>query len=61
MKVKLLIARATANGSENRGDIVEVSDAEAMRMINAGQAEAMRSQKAPEKSVKRFKAEKAIK
>lgn len=61
MKVKLLIARATAHGSENRGDIVEVSDAEAVRMIAAEQAEAVRTQNAPEKAVKRSKAEKATK
>lgn len=61
MQVKLLIARATATGSENRGDVVTVSDAEAVRMIEAGQAEPVRSEKAPEKAVKRSKAEKASK
>lgn len=61
MQVKLLIARATATGSENRGDTVEVSDAEAVRMIEAGQAEPVRSQKAPEKAVKGGKPEKASK
>jgi hypothetical protein len=61
MQVKLLVARATASSSENRGDIVEVSNSEAVRMIDAGQAEAVRSSKAPEKAVKRFKREQASK
>lgn len=42
MKIKLLTARASAYGSENRGDVIDVSDAEAIRMIEAGQAEAVR-------------------
>lgn len=61
MKVKLLVARATATGAENRGDVVEVSDAEAVRMIKAEQAEAVRAVKTPEKAVKRLKAERATK
>lgn len=61
MKVKLLIARATANGSENRGDVIDVSDDQAVRMIEAGQAEAVRSVAAPEKAIKRTKFEKASK
>jgi hypothetical protein len=61
MQVKLLIARAAASGSQNRGDIVEVTDAEAVRMIEAKQAEPVRAQKAPEKAVKRFKHERATK
>lgn len=61
MQVKLLIARATATGSENRGDIVTVSDDEAVRMIEADQAEPVRAQKAPEKAVSRSKSEKATK
>lgn len=61
MKVKLLTPRAAATGSENRGDIVEVSDDEAVRMIESGQAEPVRATKAPEKAVKRSKAEKASK
>jgi hypothetical protein len=61
MKVKLLVARATAKGSENRGDVVEVSDAEAVAMVRAGQAEPIRTEKAPEKAVKRSKTEKARK
>ncbi len=61
MQVKLLVSRATASGSETRGDIVDVDNAEAIRMIEAGQAEAVRSSKAPEKAVKRSKSEKAAK
>lgn len=58
MKVKLLTARAGAMGSQNRGDEIEVTDAEAIRMIDAGQAEAVRSV-TPERAAKRTKAEKA--
>lgn len=61
MQVKLLIGRATATGAENRGDVVTVSEAEAVRMIESGQAEPVRSAKAPEKAVKRSKSEKASK
>lgn len=60
MKIKLLTARATANGAENRGDVIEVEDAEAIRMIEAGQAEPVRTA-APEKAVRKTKAEKASK
>jgi hypothetical protein len=38
MKIKLLVARATASGAENVGDVLTVPDAEAIRMIEAGQA-----------------------
>jgi hypothetical protein len=38
MKIKLLVARATATGAENVGDVLTVPDAEAIRMIEAGQA-----------------------
>lgn len=60
MKVKLLTARATATGSENRGDVIDVDDAEGQRMIDAGQAEIVRSVK-PEKATPRAKPEKAAK
>lgn len=60
MKIKLLVSRATAAGSENRGDVIEVSDKEAIRMIEAGQAEAVRSV-SPERAVKRPRSEKASK
>lgn len=60
MKIKMLVSRAGLLASQNRGDIVEVADDEAIRMIEAGQAEAVRSV-APENAVKRGKAEKATK
>lgn len=58
MKITLLVSRATATGSENRGDVIEVSEAEAIRLIEAGQAVAVRSVE-PEKAVSRTKSEKA--
>lgn len=42
MRIKLLVARATAKGPENRGEEIEVSAAEGARMIAAGQAEPVR-------------------
>lgn len=39
MKVKLLIGRGGPTVSNDAGDIVEVSDEEARRMIAAGQCE----------------------
>ena len=42
MKIKLLVSRASATGSQNRGDVIDVGDAEAIRMIEAGQAEPVR-------------------
>lgn len=60
MKIELLVSRVTATGAENRGDQIEVPDAEAIRMIEAGQAVAVRS--APiEKAVSKAKSEKAAK
>ena len=38
MKIELLTARVGAVFSQNRGDVIEVSDEEAIRMIEAGQA-----------------------
>jgi hypothetical protein len=58
MQIKLLVARATATGAENRGDVITVPDAEAIRMIEAGQAEPMRAV-AFEKAIPRGKPEKA--
>lgn len=42
MKIRLLTARAGVNFSQDRGEVIEVSDAEAVRMIEAGQAEPVR-------------------
>lgn len=61
MKIKLLVSRVSATGAENRGDIVDVSDSEAIRMIEAGQAEAVREAPKAEKAVPRRTYEKAAK
>jgi hypothetical protein len=39
MKVKLLIARACADGAQSAGEIVDIEEATAKRMIAAGQCE----------------------
>lgn len=39
MEIKLLISRAGVGFSQNAGDTIEVSEDEALRMIEAGQAE----------------------
>lgn len=61
MKVILLQARAAAVGPQNVGDEIEVSDAEAKRLIEAGTAKPVRAAKSAEKAVKRPAAEKAAK
>ena len=38
MKIKLLTSRSGVDFSQNCGDIIEVKDDEAQRMIEAGQA-----------------------
>jgi hypothetical protein len=40
-KVKLLVSRAGPDGSQNLGDVIDVDAGEALRMVAAGQAEAM--------------------
>lgn len=55
MKVKLLISRAGTGFVQSAGDVVEVSNGEAKRMIEAGQAEPVTEK--PEKATAR-KAEK---
>lgn len=60
MRVKLLIARAAATGSQNAGEEIEVSSDEASRMFDAGQAVPVRGQKA-ERAVKKSAPEKAVK
>ena len=53
MKVKLLVSRSGPNGSQVAGDVIEVDGAAAKRMIEARQAEPVRSGKPkPEKAVK---------
>lgn len=60
MNVKLLISRAGANFSNSAGEIVTVDAAEAMRMIEAGQAEPVADVK-KETAVKKSTAQKAAK
>lgn len=53
MKVKLLVSRASSeHGPQAYGDIIDVDDATAIRMINAGQCQPVREGNAPEKAVK---------
>jgi len=60
MKIKLLTSRSGIDFSQNMGDEIDVSDAEAVRMIESGQAVAVRSagketaakKSAPEKATK---------
>lgn len=61
IKVKLLIARATATGPQNRGEIVEVEAATAERMVAAGAAEIVRSVEIETTSKKSKGVEKAAK
>lgn len=58
MKIKLLVSRAGVDFSQNAGDEIEVSPAEGARMIEAGQAEPIRSSRA-ERAVKADASEKA--
>lgn len=60
MKIRMLVSRAGLNSAQSPGDEIEVSEAEAKRMIAAGQAELVRAAKA-EKAVKRSASEKAVK
>ena len=61
MKVELLVSRSGVDGAQNRGDVIDVSDNEAKRMIEAGQAVPVRSAAKAETTSKATKAEKAIK
>jgi hypothetical protein len=45
VKVRLLVNRAGINFSQSTGDVVDVSDAEAQRLIASAQAEAVREQR----------------
>lgn len=60
MKIKLLVSRSGANGAQNRGEEIEVDADEAKRMIEAGQAEPVRSAKV-EKATAKKPTEKAFK
>ena len=60
MEIRLLVSRAGADFSQSAGDVVTVENDEAIRMIEAGQAEPLRD--APvERAVRVTKAEKAAK
>lgn len=61
MKIKLLISRAAADGSQNAGDEIDVPSDEATRMIEAGQAVPVRSATKPETATPKRKVEKASK
>lgn len=61
MEIRLLVPRATVTGAENAGDIVTVSDAEAKRMIEAGQAAPVARAVEPEKAISRGRPAKAQK
>lgn len=61
MKIRLLVPRAGPAGAQNRGDEVEVSDAEAVRMFEAGQAEPVRKSIQPETATSKRKSEKTHK
>lgn len=52
MKIKLLVSRSGPEGAFNVGDVIEVPNAEAQRMVDAEQAVILRSGKKPEKAVK---------
>lgn len=60
MKIKMLVSRSGADGAVDAGQEIEVPDAEAIRMIEADQAVAIREQK-PQRAVKKPTAEKATK
>jgi hypothetical protein len=60
MKIKLLVSRAGPDGAFNRGDVIDVSNDEAIRMIAAEQAEPVREVK-PETATPRKSPEKAVK
>lgn len=60
MRIRLLVDRRVAGGVFNAGDRLDVEDAEAVSMIEAGEAEPVRH--APvERAVPARRAEKAIK
>lgn len=61
-RVKLIVSRSGAKGAFAPGDEIEVGDAEAKRMIEAGQAVPVRAAKATkETATKTTKRERATK
>jgi hypothetical protein len=62
MKVKLLVSRASVvHGPQAYGDIIDVDDAEAIRMIEANQCEPVREGRQAETAVKRSRGRKNAK
>ena len=57
MKITLLVSRATNDGPQNRGDVIDVGNDEAISMIEAGQAMPL-AEIATERAVPRTKSEK---
>lgn len=53
MKIRLLVSRSGIDGAQSPGDEITVAQAEAIRMIKAGQAVPVREAPEPEKAVKR--------
>lgn len=60
MRIRLLVDRAMMLGIQSAGDCLDVEDGEALRMIEAGQAEPVR-EAAPERATPKRKAERASK
>jgi hypothetical protein len=58
MLIKLLVSRAGVSFSQSAGEIVEVDNAEALRMISAGQAEAAKKETVVETATKKIKGKK---
>lgn len=58
MKVKLKVSRAGVGFSQNAKEVIEVSDEEGARLINAGQADPVN---VIERAVKNKPVEKAVK
>lgn len=61
MKLKLLVSRGGVDFIQNRGDVIEVENDEAMRLIESGAAELYRDEDGPELAVAKGKKEKAVK
>lgn len=60
MKIKMLTSMSGPNDQRARGDEIDVEDAEAVRLIEAGFAEPVRSEE-PETAVRKQPSEKAVK
>ncbi len=60
MKIELLVSRAGPAGVQNRGDVIDVGDAEAARMSEAAQAVPVRGE-TRETATKKDKRERATK